>query len=89
MLVKWKKASALEFTGQWQGMNLQIMWLPTEHVWRVWVEGHRTKEKFTSVAAAIDQVEYLLGKQLLAQAANVKAVQRPMSAGRAVHCATA
>ena len=84
MIVKWKRASAVEYAARWMDADMQLYWSTADHNWRLRVNGARINQQWGSPAAAIDCVEEAVNRRIVALGAVVVAAQRPLSAPRVV-----
>ena len=67
MIARWRMTSATEFVARWQDRDLQLSWLSDEHCWAVYVDGERTRQRWSSSTIAMEAVDGVLNK-LVAQA---------------------
>ncbi len=62
MQVRWKKTGPTEFVALWQGRSLSLFWQPSEHNWALRVDGRRVDRRWDSASAAVDTVEWMVGR---------------------------
>ena len=84
MIVKWKRASAVEYAARWMDNDLRIGWSTADHNWQLRVNGRRVDKRWGSVSAAIDCVDEALNRRIVALGLVVAAAQRPLSTARVV-----
>jgi hypothetical protein len=60
----WKKTGPIQFVAKAWGMQLSLDWLPQEQRWVVTVDGRRTRQRWTSAAAAIDACDAVADRAL-------------------------
>ncbi len=64
MIINWKQEGPLSYVATWMNMRLWLQW--EKPVWRVWVDGHRVKQRYDSVETAKAGVDAVVLKLISA-----------------------
>jgi hypothetical protein len=83
LVVNWKRIGATEYVAKWQGINLSLQYLTGgKPEWRLFADGQKVREVWTSVKSAMDAIEAGVERELKKLSAAAVAIQRPLSTER-------